>query len=195
MANTFPLNELEKHFKGVLKDVPVLLGNDAVNFFKDSFKNQGWLGNSFQPWKPRKTVTKWGKTPRNNGRAILVDSGRLRRSIRVTSIQAMRIVIGTDVPYARAHNEGVRLGLIQKVKEYKRNLTKLGITSKKQLKSRSNIEFGRVATGQTTVKEHTRRINQNIPQRQFMGYSPYLQKRLERRFQAELTKGLRKFNL
>jgi hypothetical protein len=44
MANIFPLNKIEAHFKEVLNYAPGLLGNDAVNFFLDSFKRQGWAG-------------------------------------------------------------------------------------------------------------------------------------------------------
>ena len=189
--NRFPLAEVEKHFKDVLLHAPAMLGNDAVNFFLDSFKKQGWQGESFEPWVKRKAVTKWGKTKRNEGRAILVLSGRLRRSIRITSVHAMSATIGSDVPYAKAHNEGLRQGFIQNVKQYSRKTTKLGITGKKALKTRTNITFGRVETGSTIVRAHKRRIDQKIPKRQFMGYSPVLDAQLRRRLTAELMKGLR----
>lgn len=191
MANTFPLREVEQHFRNVLLYAPGMLGNDAVNFFVDSFRKQGWQGASFEPWVKRKAVTRWGKTPRNNGRAILVDSGRLRRSIRITSVHAMNVTIGTDVPYAKAHNEGLRLGFIQNVRSYTRKVTKLGITKKTQLKTRTKVEFGRVQTGETTVKAHKRKVDMKIPKRQFMGYSPVLDTQLRRRLTAELMKGLR----
>ena len=191
MANIFPLKEVEQHFKEVMLYAPGMLGNDAVNFFLDRFKEQAWLGDSREPWKKRKVNSNWGKTPRNNGRAILIDIGRLRRSVRITSVHAMSVTIGSDVPYAQAHNEGSRLGLIQSVKSYTRKINKTGIVKITSLKNRSNIKFGRSQMGQTTVKAHTRKINQNIPRRQFMGSSPYLTKQLERRLTAELMKGLR----
>ncbi len=191
MQNTFPLNKIEKHFKDVLLYAPGMLGNDAVNFFLDRFKEQAWLGASREPWQRRKAFTAWGKTPRNNGRSILIDSGRLRRSIRITSVSGMAVTIGTDVPYAKAHNEGMRLGLIQSVREHSRKVTKMGISKKKTLKTKSNITFGKVANGSVTVKAHKRRIDQKIPRRQFMGNSPYLEKQLARILTAELMKGLR----
>ena len=157
---------------------------DAVNFFKDSFRRQGFLGDTLEPWKPRKTNTKWGKTPRNKGRAILIDTGRLRRSIRLISASNLTATIGTDVPYARAHNEGSRLGLIQSVKAFTR---KKNTTATIGTSSRTR----RVQTGTINVKAHTRRINQNIPRRQFMGQSQYLSKQLNRRLTAELMKALR----
>lgn len=191
MQNVFNLNKAEQHFKDVLLYAPAMLGNDAVNFFLDRFKEQAWLGDYREQWKPRKAFTKWGKTPRNNGRAILIDSGRLRRSIRIVNASAMSVTIGTDVPYAQAHNEGSRLGVIQTVSAHKRKVNRTGIVKKTTLKNRSNIKFGKVAAGEIDVKQHTRKVNQNIPRRQFMGESAYLEKQLGRRLTAELMKGQR----
>lgn len=189
-AKSFDLRSAEAHFKRVLMYAPGMLGNEAVNFFTNSFRQQGWLGNSFTPWRARK-ASKWGKKDKRKGRAILIDSGRLRRSIRIVSNTRGIVIIGTDVPYAKAHNEGMSLGLIQTVRAHKRRITKLGITGRKTLKTRTRIEFGRVDNGSTMVKSHKRRINQRIPQRQFMGNSPYLTAKLNRILQAELMKGLR----
>ncbi len=50
------------------------------------------------------------KDKKRPGRAILMNRGRLRNSIRGT-IQGDTIVFGTDVPYAKIHNEG---GTIQR---------------------------------------------------------------------------------
>ena len=195
MANqNFPFDRIQRHFKEVLLYAPGMLGNDAVNFFLDRFKDQAWIGNGREPWQPRKAVTRWGKTPRNKGRALLVDTGRLRRSIRITSVHLMEVTVGSDVPYAKAHNEGMRLGLIQNVKAHKRKVTKLGITGRKELKTKTNIQFGRVQTGETIVRAHKRRIDQRIPKRQFMGNSPFLANQLKRRLTAELMKGIRTIN-
>ncbi len=170
MEQNFPLEKIAGQFKQVLLRAPVILGNDALNFFLDSFKRQAWIGNSIEPWQPRKTVTKWGPTKRNKGRAILIDTGRLRRSIRVTKASEGMLIIGTDVPYAKAHNEGVRMGYIQSVKAFTRK-TKKGKT----------IE----------VKAHTRKLDMRLPKRQFMGQSPILTKQLARRLTAELMKATR----
>jgi phage gpG-like protein len=193
MAKSFQIKQIEQNFKRVLQYAPGLLANDAVNFFLDSFKRSAWLGNTIEPWQKRKPQTMWGKTPRNQGRALLIDTGRLRRSIRVVHVTNLTATIGTDVPYAKAHNEGLRLGIIQQVKQHTRRATRLGITSKRTLKTRSKVTYGRVYTGGSiTVKAHTRRINMKLPRRQFMGNSPYLQRQLTRRLQAELLKGLRR---
>lgn len=191
MAKQFPIKQVEEHFRKVLLYAPGMMANDARNFFLDRFKEQAWLGDSRQPWKPRKAVTKWGPTKRNNGRAILVLDGILRNSIRITQVGSLQATIATNVPYARAHNEGLRAGFIQKVKQYERRKTVFGVSYKKELKTRTKIKFGRVETGKVTVKAHSRRVNMVLPRRQFMGQSPYLTKMLTRRLQSELMKGLR----
>jgi phage gpG-like protein len=142
---------LQKQFKNAMLRLPIVVGNEAVNFSLQNFRLQGFMGATFQPWAKRKKA--WGKKQRNG--AILISTGRLRRSIRVIRANYDQVVIGTNVPYAKAHNEGSQLGIIQTVKGF----------------SRKN--------GQS-VKEHTRRINQKIPRRQFIGNSPYLNARIKR---------------
>ena len=184
MANTFPLKQVEEHFKQVLQYAPAMLGNDAVNFFLDSFKKQGWQGSTFEPWAKRKNTGKKSK-----GRSILILSGRMRRSIRITGITGLNTTIGTDVPYARAHNEGFN-GIVN-VRAFKRNryvkeklgsgkFTKAGNERMKTVSRLGNA-------GQ--VKAHTRSVK--ITKRQFMGDSPALQKILSDHLQQELIKGLR----
>lgn len=170
MNNSNPIKEMERRFRAALTRLPAIAGNEVVNFALDNFKRQSWMGNREERWKPRKNPTKWGQAPKRNGRAILMDSGRLRRSIRVIRTTADMVVVGTDVPYARAHNEGVRLGLIQTVKPFKRKLKNGGIAN---------------------VSRHTRRINQNIPRRQFLGNSPYLTDKLKRVANAEIMKAFK----
>lgn len=185
----FPIKQVEQHFKRVMQYAPVMLGNDAVNFFLDSFKYQAWRGaNGWESWKPRKVNSKWGKTKRNKGRALLVDTGKLRRSIRIVEAHFMQVTIGTDVPYARAHNEGVRLGEIQNVKGYWRKQNR---TERVRIGKSDRYKDKRVYDRNVWVGQHTRRINQNIPRRQFMGDSPYLTRQLNRRLEAELSKALR----
>lgn len=174
MAQNFNLNAIERHFKQVLLYAPGLLGNDAVNFFLDSWKRQGWLNYSNTAWRQRSKNSK-----RNKGRAILVDSGRLRRSIRIVKITGGAVTIGTDVPYARMHNEGFK-GVVN-IAAFTRNRyvkEKVGIGKLTKKGKEKTKTVSRVGSSHT-VKAHTRRVN--MPQRQFMGYSHYLDKQLHRR--------------
>jgi phage gpG-like protein len=183
MARNTNMEAMTRHFKQVLQYAPGLLANDAVNFFQDSFKRQGWLGNRLEPWRKR-------KNNRNRpGRAILVDTARLKRSIRHTKVSAGTAVVGTDVPYAKAHNEGFR-GTVRVAQYTRGKYTKMRVGSGKfTKKGKERMKTVTSLTGQTTVKAHSRKMN--LPRRQFMGSSPYLTAQLKRRLQAELMKGLR----
>jgi len=82
-----------------LKDeLPAILANDMTNFFKKSFRKQGWDNGGVQSWKPRKK--------QDSGRAILVKTGALVSSIEVESANWKRIRIKSDLPYSAIHNEG-----------------------------------------------------------------------------------------
>lgn len=163
---TLPIEELEKRFLAALPVASAAIGAEAVNFALDNFKNQGFTGAAFQPWPPRKNPTAWGTAPARASRSLLVDSGTLKGSIRVLRSNAEEVVIGTDVPYAKAHNEGFKGQVVQEVKAFTRR------------------------NGQS-VKAFTRTINQNIPQRQFIGDSPYLMQRAKRMFISIMMKQLK----
>lgn len=72
-----------------------LCANNAVVEFKvNAFDNHGLNG---QKWAPNKVQT---------GRQQLVDTSRMRNSIRVLKRAAHSRTVGTDVPYAEFHNKG-----------------------------------------------------------------------------------------
>lgn len=77
-----PITEKLAELAKVYKTLPRKIAGTAVNFSKENFKRQGWLDNGLQRWAPRK---KRGSR-RTDNRVILVKSGRLRRSIRATSV-------------------------------------------------------------------------------------------------------------
>jgi phage gpG-like protein len=87
-------------FKPQLNKMVEAAGVLAVNHFTKSFRDGGFTDESLETWKPRK------RAERGKSRAILVKSGRLRRSIRSKRFGVLSVKIMTDVPYARVHNNG-----------------------------------------------------------------------------------------
>lgn len=87
--------KLEK-LRRVLRRLPRDVGNEALLWFMNNFKKA--QDPDGRPWKPRKDG--------DGTRALLVKSGRLRKSIRVTRADATAVRIGTNVPYAKFHNDG-----------------------------------------------------------------------------------------
>lgn len=110
------LKQIERALAEMLYDMPEQIGMLAVNFSKQRFVEQNWLYTTAEPWQPRKRKRRGGKA-RQNG-AVLVDSGRLKRSIRIISTTPLSVTIGTDVPYAQIHNDG--FSGVQSVKAHTR---------------------------------------------------------------------------
>lgn len=101
MSSKWGLKEKLKKMEGFKKTFPTEAGNMAVNFFVDSFRKQGFEDKTILKWKPRKSKKD------NAGRAILVKTGALRRSIRRGYTSWARTVISSlGLAYAKAHNYG-----------------------------------------------------------------------------------------
>lgn len=186
-----PLQRFQQALDEIMHRLPAQLGAEVVKFSHERWAQQGWLGARFEPWKQRKGGG-WGKAD-NPKRGLLLQTGRLRRSVRVVRVTADYVVVGTDVPYARVHNEGFSGRVTQQVHAHERKKTSLGITGSRTGKTRTRITYGRKVTGTGTVKAHTRTIYMKIPRRQFLGDSPYLQQRLQRFIAAEIMKAAKRF--
>ena len=89
-------------FDKAINDAITIMGVEAVNFFNQSFKEQGFLNEDFEQWAPRKK-----KDPQRGQRNILIKTGDLQRSIKVVNKSSDSVTIGTDVEYAKYHNEGI----------------------------------------------------------------------------------------
>ncbi|AZB17589.1 hypothetical protein EG352_07320 [Chryseobacterium indologenes] len=137
------------------------VGVIAVNFSKERFVQKNWINQNREAWQPRKRPSRG---------SILVRSGRLKRSIRKISQGNYYVYIGTDVPYAKIHNEGGQINNIANVKPHTRR-ARSGRSSR---------------SGTQNVKAHTRRMNIRMPKRQFLGDSMVLNRRIERFLSREL---------
>lgn len=160
----------EAHFRlaAVNKGLTRKAGAMIVDFFKESFRRQGWWDRNKEKWAERKDRKRKGK-----GRAILVRSGRLRRSIRVIHSTAGKVIVGTDVPYARIHNEGGEFMVTQNVSSHTRKAH-----GRKGYTTASGRKVRRGTVREHTVKAHGRTRKVGMPRRQFMGSSAALERRL-----------------
>ena len=167
------LNDIEKilqrKLQKALNSLPTVLVNEAVNWTKDNFSRQGFPTESFQSWPPRKDNKK------SAGRAILVKTGRLKRSVRMISTGPLRATFGTEVPYARAQNDGFH-GMVT-VATHQRN--KIGTIKMSTGKSNQKFKTKKTIVGRGTVKSHQR--NMNLPRRRFIGNSPVLRSILRKK--------------
>jgi phage gpG-like protein len=151
-------------------DLPTLAGAQAVDFFKKSFVRQGWVYNSkLERWKPRKK--------RDESRAVLIKTGRLSRSIRVVKKTRTSVTIGSNVPYAQTHNEGLLVRGTATVRAHTRRRYEVDEVSAPRA---SKARYVRRQTGEVQVRAHSRQINTPYPRRQFMGESPDVIRGVER---------------
>ena len=168
------LRRLKEGFTEVRYRLPRIAGSKAVGFFKGNFRRRGFPMNG--------VLRKWPQREQPDyrpGGALLVKSGRLRRSIKITLQTQQKVAVGTNVPYAQAHNEGADITGQVFVPAFRR----------KQHKRKVNGKTQNVAA--STVKGHNRKMNTHLPQRRFMGPSPDLMKSIEREYAKELDKIVR----
>jgi phage gpG-like protein len=86
-----------------IRDMVTVMGNDAYNFFVDSFRKQGFKDETLIKWKPRKKRER-------SGRGILIKTGALKNSLKKVYVGSYSVRISSDLIYARVHNEGLRAG-------------------------------------------------------------------------------------
>ncbi len=106
MAKRFKFDKQLRAFKKLKRRLARRTANNARNHFIKSFRNQGWTDRVLTAWDKRKAV----KKDTRPGRAILVDSGNLRSSIRVKSVSFSISRIGSyNIKYNRFHNRGTAI--------------------------------------------------------------------------------------
>jgi phage gpG-like protein len=162
-----------RDFRAMSRDLPNYVGTEAVKFFKQGFIRQGYIDEGgLKRWKARST-----KAKRNKGRKILVDTGALKRSIRITNKTANSVTVGTNLPYAQIHNEGGKINKSVQVKEHNRRIKKVFGKRLKELKT-------------IRIKSFVRRMNLTIPQRQFIGRSRFFERRIQMLLEHKLKQAL-----
>lgn len=75
---------------------------ESERHFDENFQRSAYVGDSVQPWKPRKSP--------DEGRRLLVQSGDLRRAATTAKRNARGVRYVLNQVYARVHNEGGKAG-------------------------------------------------------------------------------------
>lgn len=105
----YKLKLQKKEVEQKLTQLVSVMGVEAKNFYQKSFEKQGFTDRVLEKWKKRKPRMRGGINI-DAGRAILVKSGDLRRSIRVISKTLTTVTVGSNLKYAPVHNLGLRAG-------------------------------------------------------------------------------------
>ena len=97
-------SDINTLLRNILRDIEVELTDE----FNNNFKRQSFFG---EAWKRRKSPI------RDNGRAILVDSGSLSRSLR-SRVNRNGVRFEYNKDYASIHNEGGEIKVTAKMKRF-----------------------------------------------------------------------------
>lgn len=122
----------------IIKRLPREVGNEALLFFLNLFKQEE--SPEGQPWQQRKVD---GDGARSSRRSLLVQSGRLRKSIRLTKVTSNSVTIGSNVPYGKYHNEGTK-NIPQR--QFIGKSTALNRRLQRMIKANMRIEYNRLNT-------------------------------------------------
>lgn len=153
--------------RNILKDIRVELGDE----FDKNFSRQAFFS---EAWQRR-------KSPLRPGGATLVDTGKLRRSIRSESTDES-IRFFSDLPYAAIHNEGGEIKVTARMKRFfwaKYYSTVGSFGRKKNGQLRSDKRTIRLSTEAEFWKAMAlMRVGKviRIPKRQFLGASPEVER-------------------
>ncbi|MEH0156504.1 phage virion morphogenesis protein [Limibacter armeniacum] len=177
MSHKNKIDKLRSNLANVLRRLPEELAEIALDYTRDAFKKEAWDG---KPWPERKNdgqrsrLFKSGSSRekvRSKSRGLLVQSGDLRRSVRILKVGIDSFTIGTDRRYAKAHNEGDTIshpgGTPYKILTDKKGDTRLAWMRKVNAANASGF-----------TKPHPIKI----PQRQFIGKSEELLREMRQHY-------------
>ena len=178
--NEFDIKPVKRRLEKSMRSIPAKMGRIAIDHFDKSFRNQGFTDTTLQPWKRTKSGKRnsFGSVTR---RAILIQSGRLRRGTRRAAITGRMVRIVNDVPYAEAHNEGVRANV--KVSQHTREVKTFSYNYKTRKKTSGKKKV--------TVSSHIRKMN--LPRRKFMGKSRMMNREIEKMIIKEVNSAFKPF--
>lgn len=136
--------------KQLLKDILSDIRVELLDEFDKNFERKGFFGNR---WPPRKF--------QNNRGTLLMQSGKLRRSIQAT-VGSTSVTFTSSEPYAAIHNEGGKIKVTEKMRKY--FWAKYAETKDEQWKWLALKKVGSTLT---------------IPERRFIGDAPEVKKIVE----------------
>lgn len=161
MKNEFTqhLKQLETLFQNLPQDIAVLTADE----FDRNFERESFFGAA---WNPSEYV----KRTRSGGK-LLAKTGALRRSVKYKII-GTRIEFSSRLPYAQIHNQGGVINHPGGTAYFKKKGETIWISNRK-------------AAGKKYPRTKAHKIN--IPQRQFVGAHPKLDKMIEKEIEGLIS--------
>jgi phage gpG-like protein len=159
-----PFNDTLKKVKAYNLRLPLRISQNALLEMKTNFEREGYDDDfGFKKWAPRK------KTKGKLKRALLVQSSRLKRSLKAAPLQNEARVI-TDVPYAGPLHKGFKGNV--SVRPHKRNASRT-VTIRggfSGLGKKTRAKKGKMLGSRHNVRGHNRKVN--LQARPFLTVGP-----------------------
>lgn len=161
-------------YNAFLADLPNIVADEIIDWVLDNFESQSFEGKA---WAPRKD--------RDGSRALLVKTGRGRRSIRVIRKDSKQVSIGTDSDYMIAHNDGAEITRVI-TPRMRKFFWAMHYKYEVDLDNNLTETFENSKWKWLALKKGP--ITFTMPQRQFLGPSDELDNRLREAIEYELNK-------
>lgn len=172
-------NDVAKIIKQILKDIQVEMDDE----FKMNFERQAFFS---EAWERRKSPI------RNEGRAILIDTGQLRRSIS-SRVTENSVIFYTDLPYAAIHNDGGEIKVTKRMKGYfwHKYYEATGSFGRRKdgslRKTKKNARLTTEADFYKWMALKKEGSTIKIPRRQFIGTSPEVEQAVREIIEENIT--------
>jgi phage gpG-like protein len=170
--------DVQKMIARILQDIRV----EMTDEFDRNFERQAFFS---EAWQRR-------KSPTRPGGSILIDTGRLRRSVSSRTTENS-ITFYTDLPYAAIHNDGGEIKVTKKMKRYfwhKYYEATGSFGRRKNGEPRKDKRTVQLATEAEfwkfmALKKEDSMIK--IPRRRFLGVSPEVEKAVREIIEENIT--------
>lgn len=172
---------MRKIIRQILRDIQVEMHDE----FDRNFERQAFFS---EAWARRKSPV------RNEGRAILTDTGSLRGSIQSRTTENS-ITFSTDLPYAAIHNDGGEIVVTKRIKGYfwHKYMTLAGVLQWARRKD-GTMRRDKQTRQQSTEAEFWKFMalkkegsTIKIPRRRFLGVSPEVEQAVREIIEENIT--------
>lgn len=171
------LEQKRKELENALRiRLPVIIGRKAADFYKDNFRQRGFVNNGLHPWPETHRQRTGGNRAASRYEPLMSARQNLYGSIRYVPGDA-RVTVGTSVHYAEIHNQGGNIAVTPRMRKFAwRQFFEAG--GKKVPMAPEAAKWKAIA-----LTKH----NIHIPQRQFIGESKELNDIIRQTIDKELT--------
>lgn len=180
------------------RKMPVMVGRMAKDHFQDNFRQGGFVNGGLHPWPKAKRLSSGGSDAASNYGTLLSGRKHLFKSVGYTPAD-YRVRVFNEVVYAPINNWGGEIDVTVTDRMRRFAWAKFYKASGKRKKNRHRAKETRQTTFQakgtesagTVLEEHgaypKKKLHIRIPQRQFMGESEELNRRIREKVDQEIT--------